>query len=220
MTDTGPQFNKTPLSEETHMDPAKHYIGESITAPSLEEVTFAGILTATGDSPIPARADHSHDFRTLFGGYRSDDFAVGYPIAAGGVDFIDDLVHVAGWGTDYLNPAAPNKVLDIPAAGVWEVTHNFAVFRDAGGFAATSQCRYDAFFNNAAVSRTIELNNYPQSRSQMHLTLVYKFYYDSVGATSNIQFRWTNGDAGSAVHFRTTLLDFRRISSFEGADSE
>ena len=45
----------------SHNDPDKHWIGEALPVPSLSEVaTVSGTATAVGDSPFPARADHTH----------------------------------------------------------------------------------------------------------------------------------------------------------------
>lgn len=111
MSETG--FQEEFLNTRSHNDPDRHWIGESLPRASDEEITFSGTETRAGDSIFSAPADHSHDFRTRWGGFRSNVPATGKAVGAGATVFLDDLVHV--WGPDnFLNPAFPTQLIDFP----------------------------------------------------------------------------------------------------------
>ena len=42
------------LTTRDHIDPDKHWIGESLPAASDEDTTYSGITTSAGTSPFPA----------------------------------------------------------------------------------------------------------------------------------------------------------------------
>lgn len=64
----GSKFEQTPMMLIDHLDMDKHWIGEALPSPSTGEIKTAGIISTTGSSPFPARADHTHDvaFRSSF----------------------------------------------------------------------------------------------------------------------------------------------------------
>lgn len=65
MTDTG-QYEEQNLTHREHNDPDKHWVGESLPAPSLADVAASvGNLTAAGTSKFPSRANHTHLLDTL-----------------------------------------------------------------------------------------------------------------------------------------------------------
>ena len=61
-TDVTPKvtFKEEQLTTREHMDADKHWIGESLPAPSDSEVKSLGAVNSAGVSPYPARADHVH----------------------------------------------------------------------------------------------------------------------------------------------------------------
>lgn len=63
MSESGVTFEEEPLTTKEHMDPDKHWIGESLPAPSPGDIAsvIGTSASATGSSPFPARADHTHD---------------------------------------------------------------------------------------------------------------------------------------------------------------
>lgn len=201
------------LTDRTHNDPDRHWIGESLPAPSDEETTFAGTLTSAGASVFPARADHSHDFRTRWGGFRSTNTSTGKSIAAASSNYLDDLTHV--WGPDNLLHSGSNQLIDFTQEGVWQVHHRLVIERSAGTFPANTYFLVEYKFNNATVTHFMEQNLVPEGRSQMWLNITDIAYYASVAASSNLQINVTNPDA-VAWNFRTYQLDVRRLSSFQG----
>jgi len=51
----------TPLTIREHLDPDKHWIGETLAPPTQSEIAATvGITSGPGDSPFVARADHLH----------------------------------------------------------------------------------------------------------------------------------------------------------------
>lgn len=64
-------FQQSPMMRIEHEDPGLHYIGESLPKPGDNEATWAGRETFVGVSPIPARADHSHDSFLDYGNYNT-----------------------------------------------------------------------------------------------------------------------------------------------------
>jgi microcystin-dependent protein len=64
MSDVGPStgpFKEENLTLRDHYDPDKHWIGESLPVPTQSEIAATvGSTASPGDSPFPARADHTH----------------------------------------------------------------------------------------------------------------------------------------------------------------
>lgn len=53
--------NDENLTIRDHQDPDKHWIGETLPAPTQGDIPgTVGTLSGVGDSPFPARADHLH----------------------------------------------------------------------------------------------------------------------------------------------------------------
>jgi hypothetical protein len=53
--------NDANLTIRDHMDPDKHWIGETLPAPTQGDLAgTVGTVSGPGDSPFPARADHMH----------------------------------------------------------------------------------------------------------------------------------------------------------------
>jgi hypothetical protein len=214
VSDQDPIIKDRNLTDRTHNDPDRHWIGETLPAPSDAETTFAGALTSAGASVFPARADHSHDHRTKWGGFKSSDTATGKSVAAATSNYLDDLTFT--WGPDNLLYAGSNQLIDFPQEGVWQIHHRLTITRSTGTFPANTYFVVEYRFNNAAVAHTMEQNLVPEGRVDMRLNIVDIAYYASVSATSNLQINVTNSDAVS-WNFRTFQLDVRRLSSFQGA---
>jgi len=67
MSDTGTQTKNaeqvqdTPLTIREHLDPDKHWIGETLAPPTQGEIEATiGTTSGPGESPFVARADHKH----------------------------------------------------------------------------------------------------------------------------------------------------------------
>jgi hypothetical protein len=57
--------NDETLTIRDHMDPDKHWIGETLPSPTQGDVAATvGATSGPGDSPFPARADHMHKLGT------------------------------------------------------------------------------------------------------------------------------------------------------------
>lgn len=70
----GYKLQEETLTVRDHLDPDKHWIGETLPVPTQTEIAATiGTISGPGDSPIPARADHLHK---LEGGITTFDIAL------------------------------------------------------------------------------------------------------------------------------------------------
>jgi hypothetical protein len=103
-------FKEEFVTLREHEDTTLHYIGGALPMPSDSECAPIGIGEDAGDSPMPARADHSHDTRLLYGGFRSN----GDLVCAPGSSYISNLINVSG-----KNMLASGQVIAFPEHGVY-----------------------------------------------------------------------------------------------------
>lgn len=187
MTNTGP-FEEENLTVRDHNDPAKHYIGEALTPPSLGDITFAGVETSTGTSPFPARADHSHDARARFSGFNVS----GKVISASGSDYIDGWVN--SWNTEDFLHSGSDQLFDFPQEGAYQITMNYHIARASGNFPSATRYQIRLDFFNATVNVSRKLQTVPEGGISHSDSLVSFHYFPEIDATTNLQILVVNND--------------------------
>lgn len=205
--------NDETLSIRDHIDPDKHWIGETLPAPSLGETTFAGVLTAVGESPFPARADHSHDTRTR---QTFVNNSVAKSVLPGATTYITGLVTSAGW-EDFLH-AASTQLLDFPLEGSYAVNCRYTVVRASGVFPAATDYILTFAYNNATSLHSVDVSNLPDGRPNFTKTVTEFIAYSTITAASNLQISYTNTD--TVNHNVTLRMVIVRQASSHGVDTE
>jgi len=208
MSNDNPAFKEEPLSEFDHIDPDKHWIGESLPSPSLAEVTYAGAATATGTSPFPARADHSHDTRTIKAVYNMSGGAK--TITAGGNTFIDGLTLVGG---DDLLHSGSTQLLDFPQEGVWDIHVRYVINRASSTFPANIFHEFRVYYSNGGVARALNVHQMNEGRTQFATTATDIVWYSTITSASNVQFWCNNPDAVNWTFQFGSVTVLRRCSA-------
>lgn len=202
-----PNFQDEPLSEHDHLDPAKHFIGEALPAPSLAETKYAGIATSTGTSPFPARADHSHDSRTIFGVYSR---TANFNVAAGASSYINGITF-SSVGDDIRVPAS-TQLFEFSQEGLWSIHMLFTISRQTGTFPANIPYRMSFEYDNATTQLYIIESNLPEARARIVDTCIDQPWILNFGTMQNVQFRYWNFDS-VGHNINLTRLQFVRQNS-------
>ena len=210
-------FKEEPLTVRDHMDPDKHWIGETLPAPSEGEITYAGAETKVGESTFPARADHSHDGRNRYGAFRDTVLTgatAGVNVPAGGSAYSNNLNF---WLGEDLRHTGSKQLIDIPQEGAWQFNCHYTVQRSSGSFVAGTAFQIRSFWNNAASSRTHVYQDAPIGHTVAPGNFTWIYYWSAPTATSNWQINCLNEDT-VAVRFIVTQLDVRRLSAYGTAE--
>ncbi len=195
MSDTGitphTQFPDENLTEYTHLDPDKHWIGEALPSPSLAEVKFAGLQTTPGVSPFPARADHRHDVKTVFTALGN---GTGVTIGPGTAAFINGLtpfVFFEDW-----RHSGSTQLIDFPQEGAYRVGLYYRIERSSGTFPAGANGAHELRFYYQNASIGFQVKHVPHVAGHtIHIDQAFdEVFYDSVDPTSNLQLWFHNFD--------------------------
>lgn len=154
-------YEEENLTHRDHLDPDKHWIGEALPAPSIQELATSGYATGVGESPFPARADHYHDNRFRYTLVRQLTGKACPGSAPGTRTVIDGLTLLAG--RDIMNGSG--AVLTPARDGLYMQSARIQVNRSTGTFPVTTAYSFAFEFNGASAVRTIEQANLPQARS-------------------------------------------------------
>ncbi len=212
MPEGGP-FEEENLTVRDHLDPDKHWVGEALAPPSVNEATFAGVETAVGDSPFVSRADHSHDTRTRFSVYSHVAFKA---LALGVTTYVDGWVHTGG--ENWFAPSS-SQLIVFPQEGIYLVTMRYTITRSGGGTFPTTIQRLIKFeYRNGVSVHEVMLGNVPQSRSKESEMINETVHFGTIASTSNWQLSILNTDA-IQWDFRCQFLGFYRLSSSFGVDT-
>lgn len=204
-------FKEEYLKVREHMDPDRHWIGETLPAPSEGEVQYAGVETAVGASPFPARADHSHDLRT-----RQTYLTATKSAPASSAVYIDTLATAAGW-EDFLH-AGSTQLIDFPLEGVWIVNARMGITRSTGVFPATLAYTIRFNYNNATSIHVVEFGNLPEGRTNYTATITEIVAFGSIAASTNLQVWYQNSD--TVAHTVVMYLILQRSASSIEAETE
>ncbi len=186
-----PVFEEKNLTERQHLDPDRHLIGDALGVASLEDIADAGFEKQTGESPFPARSDHSHDTRMRKMSY---DNAVNKACPGGNVTTdIDNLVALAG-EEDWI-PASTDIVW--PVEGVYLVVYRVIIVRSVGTFPASTAREIILAANNGAANRPNSYNALPVGLDQEALMITERIGTDASAVNFNIRHRYINHDTVS-----------------------
>lgn len=167
-------FEQEYLLKSEHEDPDKHWIGETLPAPSVGLVRASGAETTVGKSPFPARADHTHDNEALWGVFTGAQNGI-----APGAIFLNSLSYFNGY--NFLAPASTQIVL-LPRTGVYIVVGLLEVNREDGAL-FVGQLNIRGWYNSASsrlVYRNSNLNNEQPPRT---INWIESYHPTSVGET-------------------------------------
>lgn len=185
------RFQQSPMLRVDHEDPGLHYIGESLPKPGNSEATWAGRETHVGISPIPARADHSHD--TFLNYTACGETTAGQVCAAGQSLLAQDFLN----GDNYL---VSGSLFSLPKSGIWFISTVLKVDRSGGGI-FTGQINILFFYLNGAFGR----GNYRVDMTNIatpHYISVQDFVYygdTQIGVEATVEVAYQHSDSTTHV---------------------
>jgi hypothetical protein len=204
--------NDETLTVRDHLDPDKHWIGETLPAPTIGDVQYAGVLTSAGASPFPSRADHSHDLRTRQTFLNASNKSCPGPSST----YIDNFVTSGGW-EDFLHTGS-GRIIDFPIEGTYIINNRVTITRSSGVFPATLAYIIQFNYTNAASIHELETGNLPEGRGRYTTPITEIVSYGSITGTQNLQFLYQNFD--TVAHLVTMRTIIQRSASSIGAESE
>ena len=180
-------FKESFMTLREHQDTDKHYIGDSLPMPSLSQTQSAGVENDTGVSPFPSRADHSHEFKTVYGIYHSSGRTC-YP----GASYINNMQHWLG-----RNMLASSQVIVFPFNGFYTMEACFYVSRDGGGN-FENEINVSFVYRDGSAERTL------YRQSLFDIPEVYFFNVSDIfvnttapSPSNNFQIKLTHNDVAS-----------------------
>ena len=177
-----------PMTDRSHIDPDKHWIGESLPAASDQDTTYSGSKTSAGTSPFPARANHSHDNRAIFGTWLGPDPA---QTVGPGFTYLNGFRHYLG--RNLLAPSS-TQVFQIPETGIYEFLINISISRNGGGYFTGDLNLYIFYFNGVSF-RGIFRTSMFDIPSYYHFFAIDHAHFGDVQPNYNIQFRLDHSDS-------------------------
>jgi hypothetical protein len=204
---TGGTVKDENLTIRGHLDPDKHWIGETLPAPSDQETTYGGIKTSAGTSPFPARANHSHDHRTTFGVYASGGLTV-----PPGQAFISNLSFSAGKNT--LAPGS-SQVVQFPLEGIWQTHFSWYATRDIGGN-FTGEMNVVFYYTNGAYGRPVFRMSTFDIPGSVWGFAIDSAHYNYTDSSTNVQVAIQHNDVSNWT-VSTQYLEVRRLYSYGSA---
>lgn len=197
-------FEELPITFRDHLDPDKHWIGDALPAPSIGEVRAAGQVTDEGDSPFPARADHTHDVKPGYSVYYIQTVNTILP----GTGFIGNWVHAGG--TNILASGSFQR-FEFMREGTYTISCTMDVLRQGGG-TFTGAIDYLARFNSPSPFDR-RVHRHVMSTEVGYYTFNFTTNFStSGGGGQDVQFYIANGDVNSWL-ISSTELYITRTSS-------
>lgn len=179
-------YQQSPLLRVDHEDPGLHFIGESLPKPGDTEATWSGRETSVGTSPIPARADHSHDTFLRYGVYAESTVAQICPPGNTllGLDYFR--------GDNYL---VSGTLLSLPQEGVWNFNVTLYITR-AGGGNFTGEINLVYFYLNGGFGRTVHRNGVAGIPTDYAINASDYAHYDasSIGVNATVELSYQHND--------------------------
>lgn len=218
--DTNPYVNEPVLNKEAktfeqelltvsdHQNNADgHWIGEALPAASTAAWGVTGASDFTGVSPFPARVDHTHDGRAIFGIYISGA-AINCPP---GQTFFNQWLPAGG--RDMRAPAS-QQVFIMPQEGMWAWIINAHITRQVAGAFAGGAFNLVAFFDNGTSNRIIDKPNTTNIVDVYDTGAIEAGYIlTNPGPTRNIQFAIQHADVVGWTVNALYLTMFRMSSA-------
>ena len=145
---TETSFSERNMSLREHQETDKHYIGDALPVAADDSVAPIYLNNFVGESPFPARADHAHAFRGVYGSYASSGVKYFPP----GRTFWNNLTYT-GYGRNML---ASSQIIAFPFVGIWRITASFLVDRGTvPGGTFKNEANVGFFYNNGAYAKTV-----------------------------------------------------------------
>lgn len=210
MSDAAP-YKEEYLTVREHMDHDKHYIGDTLPVPTADEIAASGVTTVVGNSPIPARADHRHDVRLLYGEYFKSP---SQSVASGAAAYITGIQYSRGY--QYFDGAS-TQLFKFPIEGYYELYLHYLISRSSGGFPANIPIRIRFDYINGTSPSTVLERNHAEARGLEFGTLVQRVIFTSVDATTNVQVLYENFDSVAHNFFMVVFLITRLGSAVNGS---
>ncbi|MET0785599.1 MAG: hypothetical protein ABWY25_02710 [Paenisporosarcina sp.] len=185
-------FDEKMMTLREHQDTDKHYIGDSLPMPAPSTVRSIGAANDVGKSPFPARADHTHEFKSVYGAFSSSG-----TIMNPGSSYVNAMSHT-GWGRNML--ASP-QVLAFPLPGVYEISINLKINRSDFGTAFQHYIQIMFHYNNGSILRQVHTSDLPTELATT--TIVCTDYWHVQTAPQydqNVQFRISHLDIPWSVY--------------------
>lgn len=184
-----------------HEDPDKHWIGESLGAASVEEITaIRSQDRAVGNSVFPARADHEHGQLWVGSLYTGTE-----KVCPPGTTFFNNLTYSLGSTGNLL--ASGNQVI-VLGKGIWKFDVYGYIYRQGGGaFAAGADFALGAYFNNGGGNNWLVYDRLPGHRETgFYFNYSMIFHYgDTFNVANNLQFALSHGDGANLVYNLVTV---------------
>lgn len=206
---TGGTVKDENLTIRGHIDPDKHWIGESLPSPSDQETTYAGVTTSAGSSPFPARANHSHASRTVFGIYYT-------PVAQAippGVTYINNFQLVNG--RDMRAPGS-TQLFIFPMGGVYHIFMNWYASREGGGLFTGEMNIAVVYFNGTYPRYVMRQSNFDVPSSLAGFIVDHAHFGAGVDSGSNVQIRIEHNDTVNML-FLVNYLEITRMGDYVSA---
>ena len=201
-------FQQSPLLRIDHEDPSMHYIGEGLPKPGETEATWAGRETHVGFSPIPARADHSHDTFLEFGAY--GETVSGQVCNPGNTNLLQD--HIGG--NNYL---VTGSLFVLPQEGIWLISSTIECLRSGGGI-FQGQANLIHFYLNGTFGREVNRQgtNGPNDLNfNRTITAVDFVFYGTgnIGVNATLELQYQHSDV------TTHLVTIKQLTIIRLADN-
>ena len=124
-----PNISDDTLTDVSHQDADKHWVGESLPAPSSSDIaSVTGSTSSPGASPFPARADHTHKLDPGIFPFHSTYFP------SGNVDATTSSSYVTwiAFGSFTVPTWARSAIIQINISGVYAISAGAAYAFEAG----------------------------------------------------------------------------------------
>ena len=184
-------FQQSPMMRIEHEDPGLHYIGESLPKPGETEATWAGRYTSVGTSPIPARADHSHDtfLRYSVGGHLGASTITTAPSG-------QTLIKHGHIGGENYYAGGSQTLLLIPQEGVWFINTSLGIERSGGG-TYTGEVNIVFYYLNGGFSRIVFRDSMVNIPIYKYINVSDYVHYgaSSIGVNSTFEMAYQHNDS-------------------------
>jgi hypothetical protein len=165
-------FEDKNLTLQDHLDPDKHFIGDSLPAPSSGEVaTSIGVSSGTGSSPFPARADHTHKLDPTFFPFTLYFAPSGITDATTGSSFVTWFIlptfTVPSWATSAVIQININNMYGITAA--CDYAFDAIISTSSGGYADYGYAGFPRTSERVNTSFTRERTGFTTGPQGVHI---------------------------------------------------
>lgn len=181
-------YTERNMTLREHQDTDLHYIGDSLPVPSTSQAQPSGLASASGSSPFPARADHTHEDRIAYGYFSSTGLHT-----PPGQTFINNFTFTS-WGRD---SRASGQIILFPFPGLWFIQANLFFERNPAPSVFQQEMNILFFYNNGSFSRTVLRQSNFDLPSPMAVTVTDWYATTLVNSAYNMQVAVQHNDVTS-----------------------